>query len=269
MAKKSKEFSKIQELKRVKAGKVFEWYHETRQRVTREQLQYIPYEYRGAACRMELTIRFQLENAKMQPTDKIAFLIFSIPAVMTCPGATGQCLHFCYARRDERFTRTRASRLSNFLITLRPNFAAVMIDAIKREIYNSDGSMKKAFSGKKIIVRVHESGDFYNLDYMRAWFNVAREFPKITFFAYTKSFSILEKCIDEKPANFTIRASIWGDTQKDDLNIIEKHNLPFYKALSSIAGYSKKNVCNCAAGCGGCGCKCSNAALTEMVTKIH
>ena len=269
MSAKKSEYVKIDELKKVKAGKVFKWYKETREKVTREQLQYIPYEYNGARRRMDLSIRFQLENAKMKPTEKMAFLIFSIPAVMTCPGATAQCMHFCYARRDERFSTTRASRLSNFIITLRPDFCALLEKAIKETVYNKNGSIKKAFSGKKIIVRVHESGDFYNVEYMRSWFNVARRFPNFTFFAYTKSFTILEKCIDEKPDNFTIRASIWSDTAKNDLYIIEKNNLPFYKALADIAGYSKKNICSCAGGCGGCGCKCSKAELKEIVTKIH
>ena len=245
------------------------WYKNTLQHVNGENLQYIPYEYRGAAARMELSIRFQTENAKMQPTDKIAFLIFSLPAVLTCPGATAQCMHFCYARRDERFQRTRASRLSNFVLSLRPDFVCIVERAIIDAVFQIDGKMRAAFRGKKIIVRVHESGDFYNLAYMRAWFEIARRFPKFKFFAYTKSFDILSECINEQPKNFVLRASIWNDTRDADLDFITRHNLPFYQVLQDIAGYSKKNQCDCVGGCGACGCKCSNAALIPIVNKLH
>lgn len=261
--------TKENELKRVRAGKVFAWYSSALEMVRKNNLDYIPYEYRNERREMEIKIRFQDHNAKMNGNDKIAFLIFSLPAVMTCPGATGQCLHYCYARRDERFTTTRASRLSNFIMAMREDFSACMIAAIKAEIYDSNGKLKKKYQGRKIIVRVHESGDFYNLEYMRAWFTVAAALPRITFFAYTKSYSILDKCIDSKPDNFTIRASIWNDTEKNDLYIINKYNLPFYTALNDINGYQRKNICNCNGGCGGCGCKCANSNLKEIITKIH
>jgi hypothetical protein len=37
------------------------------------------------------------------------------------------------------------------------------------------------------IVRVHVSGDFYTSDYFKAWLNVARQRPAVTFYWYTKA----------------------------------------------------------------------------------
>lgn len=267
--KKGNAIVKKSELERVRSGKVFVWYRDTKKEVLENNLPFIPYDYKGARRYLELSIHFQLKNAKMKPTEKIAFLIFSIPAVLTCPGATGLCIHNCYARRDERFPSVRASRLGNWILSLLPNFADILEKAILQTVYDRRGKVRKAFEGKKIIVRVHESGDFYNLEYMLKWFEVARRFPEIQFFAYTKSFTILEKCIDQKPSNFVMRASIWDDTPENDLYIIDKYNLPYYKALATLTGYGRKNTCDCEGGCGGCGCKCSNEKLKAIVTEIH
>lgn len=266
---KKSNITRANELYRVRSGKVFEWYTEKRAEVAKSGLDYIEFEERGDIRRFELKVRFQTSNAKMQPTEKIAFLIFSIPAVMTCPGATGMCIHNCYARRDERFTTTRASRLSNWLLSMRKDFPELLADAIREAVYNADGSMKKAFRGKKIIVRVHESGDFYSLDYMRKWFKVARLFPDLTFYAFTKSFDILSQCITETPDNFTFRASVWDDTPKTDLRFIATHELPYYTAVTSTAGIPSVNTCVCSVGCGGCGCKCCHKSITAIATEIH
>jgi hypothetical protein len=48
-------------------------------------------------------ISMQKGNKKMRPTEKIGFLIFSIPAVITCPFATSLCMKYCYAKAGYRY----------------------------------------------------------------------------------------------------------------------------------------------------------------------
>lgn len=40
---------------------------------------------------------------------------------------------------------------------------------------------------KEKVVRIHASGDFISQEYVEAWAEIARDFPEINFYAYTKS----------------------------------------------------------------------------------
>ena len=62
------------------------------------------------------------------------------------------------------------------------------------------------------IVRIHVAGDFFNADYMQAWYNVALMNPSVLFYAYTKSLTYWEYRINEYPElhNFVLTASYGG-----------------------------------------------------------
>lgn len=235
---------------RVSAQKVISWYRDPANR--------------PAAPRVAI----QYNNAKIRDTDSTAFLIFSLPAVMTCPGANTGCLSACYARRDERFPSVRKYRLANLILSHRADFVATMTDAIKSALYTKRGDLRRRFIGKKIVFRLHESGDFYSVAYMRAWYEIARAFPFIQFFTYTKSFQIYAACVAEKPANFVVRASLWENaTTEEEKALADRLGMPVYTVLKDTTGADY--VCDCAGGCGACGCACAVAALSEIIAAIH
>lgn len=217
-------------------------------------------------------IRFQFGNKKLAADEKMAFIIWSLPAVLTCPGATVACMHNCYARRDERFLSVRASRAINYKLSMRPDFAELLAAAIRETIYTKKGELRKAYQGKEIVFRIHESGDFYSERYMRAWFEVAALFPDVTFFTYTKSFKIYAKCKDMKPDNFEVRASVWDDTTVEELNMIYKLGMSIYTAYDedgvkkAIANGAMKCTCE---SCTKCGCACARHHNKEIVAEIH
>lgn len=217
-------------------------------------------------------IRFQYGNKKLAADEKIAFVVFSLPAVRTCPGATVECMKNCYARRDERFIGTRAGRIINEILSRRDDFETVLEDAIRRAVYTKKGDRRKKFVGKEIVFRIHESGDFYSDRYMKAWFHVAAKFPEITFFAYTKSFKMYERCYTERPDNFTVRASIWSDTTIEELLIINRLHMPIYTAATddAIGGMLSNGwkECTCES-CTACGCACARKEDDKRVTRIH
>lgn len=217
-------------------------------------------------------IRFQYGNKKLAADDKIAFVVFSLPAVRTCPGATVECMKNCYARRDERFIGTRAGRIINEILSRRDDFEMVLEDAIRRAVYTKKGDRRKKFAGKEIVFRIHESGDFYSDRYMKAWFHIAAKFPEITFFTYTKSFKIYERCMNEKPDNFTVRASIWSDTSIEELLIINRLHMPIYTAYDAagVAAAIENGASRCTCeSCTACGCACARHENKEIVTEIH
>ena len=154
-------------------------------------------------------------NKKLQANESEKFLIWNIPSVTTCPYRTPECERLCYARKAERlYPSVLPSRARNLEESMKPEFSDNMIETI------SSFTTKKSFKGKKIYFRIHESGDFYNQKYTDDFIEIAKHFPEITFLAYTKS---LEFFKDRKlPNNFSVRFSLWDDTEKEQKELNEK-----------------------------------------------
>ena len=59
-------------------------------------------------------------------------------------------------------------------------------------------------------IRVHIGGDFYHQDYFDAWMEVARQFPGIVFYSYTKSLHYWKARLGQIPDNYRLTASRGG-----------------------------------------------------------
>lgn len=133
-----------------------------------------------------------LGNRKLQPD----IAIWNLPHRKTCPGATAECKKYCYAQKAERlYKATLPFRERNFKLSKKANFAKTMIEALSK------------IQHKVRAVRIHESGDFYNQEYLDKWVEVAKAFPKIMFTAYTKSLH-LDFSKAKKTKNMILFASI-------------------------------------------------------------
>ena len=213
-------------------------------------------------------------NKKLQNSENIRFMIWNLPAVKTCPFRTAHCEKSCYARKAERvYPNVLPSREKNFSDSLSGDFVGNMIFTIDHYL-NS-----KAFSGKKCAFRIHESGDFYNLEYAGKWVEIAKHFEKddrIVFVAYTKSIIYMINCgygLSNFPKNLIIRSSIWDDTREDLTNLTQAYNFPIYTALTAEDmekerdNCRKFSVCTCES-CSTCG-KCWDASERDIIVKIH
>lgn len=168
-------------------------------------------------------------NSKLKK-DKI--FTFGIPAgysatgIKTCPNA-GKCLEGCYARRGfyvmPSVKKAQEERLNLFLDT--PGLFVLTISA---EI--------KARSVKRL--RIHDSGDFFNLAYFNAWLEIARRNPKTKFYAYTKMVTFFKSRAALLPKNFHVIFSE-GGTQDHKIKETDKHSRVF-DSLENLkkAGYS-------------------------------
>ncbi len=104
--------------------------------------------------------------------------IFNLPQGMTCPGKTDLCRSICYACKAERcYFHARSMRVRN-LSYIRNQGVSSFIPAMIEEIKKSHVTM----------VRIHESGDFYNQEYLDAWVTIVKACHKVKFLSYTKSF---------------------------------------------------------------------------------
>jgi len=153
------------------------------------------------------------QNQKMQHSDGTSSIFYNVglPAlkglavdenkdkfviVNTCPGA-GQCKTFCYAMKGG-YVQWKAvsmgqSRMLNFLLNDPQGFA----DQMKAELKKAE--KKAAKDGSKVVVRWHDAGDFFSPQYLALAYNVARAFPDVDFYAYTKLANVAQ---GEKPDNF-------------------------------------------------------------------
>jgi len=136
---------------------------------------------------------------------KMSFATFSLPSTVTCPGATCMCQKKCYAKKAERmYPKTRNSRKENLIDSQSETFVEKMIDYINNH---------KRINKQK-IVRLHESGDFYNQKYLNKWIAICKNFPDIKFLAFTKSFHL---DFSKVPKNLVIVYSIFPDTKKETI----------------------------------------------------
>lgn len=212
-------------------------------------------------------------NKKLQNGAKIRYMIWNLPAVKTCPFATEHCKKSCYALKAERiYPQVLPAREKNLEEAESPEFVPNMIYTIEKLLSS------KAYAGKKAIFRIHESGDFYNMEYAQKWCDITRHFEndeRITFLAYTKSviYFDIPSYRTMRPANFIIRASVWDDTKPELLWNIEHMNLPIYTALSAEDMEKERakghnfSVCECK-NCTTCR-KCWNKRIKDIIVKIH
>jgi len=121
--------------------------------------------------------------------------------VNTCPGA-GMCKVFCYARKGGYVQWKNSSlsqtRVVNYLLNDPEGFKNQLIAEISRQ------QISKGKKGRHVAIRWHDSGDFFSSEYLALAYDVAKQFPDIQFYAYTKMASVAGS---EKPSNFIINFS--------------------------------------------------------------
>jgi hypothetical protein len=158
-------------------------------------------------------LTFSSGNAKVSPST----LIFALPAGWTCPFAD-ECLKkvdkeryfdpekindpnykgevkwevgkntkiHCYSANEEmQYEAVRKNRWHNFdLLNSAGKSGGVkaQADLIYRSIM-----YEFEVNGYKNSIRIHESGDFYNQEYLEAWILVSDMLPNVFFYCYTKS----------------------------------------------------------------------------------
>lgn len=212
---------------------------------------------------------------------KYRYAQFNLPARKTCPHATKDCYKFCYAKRDERHTSVKNNRLASLEASKRDNFAECMIHTIKTAF------MTLRYKGACMILRIHESGDFYNLAYLKKWIQVFGYFENadysIIFCFYTKCFEYLLSLSETEKALFRrvtdsglVSCSLSLDKSSTPEQIARAMKLrELFPAVNVYFAIPEKeidsivhdSVCDCA-DCAKCG-KCVHADGKIIACAIH
>jgi hypothetical protein len=146
-----------------------------------------------------------LGNSKLKKAQQLRGAMaatFSLPAQFTCPFA-GECKKFCYAKKGNYcFKTVKAKHEANRMASLEDNFT----DLINIELL----ALRKqaAKKGLTLVIRLHDTGDFYNVEYIKKWAQIIEQNPDVEFYAYTKAWVLVEKMI--KADNWTMIPSEGG-----------------------------------------------------------
>jgi hypothetical protein len=88
-------------------------------------------------------------NLKLKNNNHVRYILWNLPACITCPFKTAHCTKCCYARKAERvYKNVLPARTRNYEETLKPDFVENMIYTIEKHL-NS-----KAFNEKLAIFRI-------------------------------------------------------------------------------------------------------------------
>jgi len=196
-------------------------------------------------------LKFSKANAKSQAlandpeladylTDKRKIYSLDLLSGYSCPHAK-QCLSKAVVQdngkrkiRDGKHTQFRCFSASqevqytNVYNSRKHNFDLLRNLHHDDMFYMIDDSLPKDAG----IVRIHVAGDFFNQEYMHAWYAVALNNPRTLFYAYTKSLRYWLS-VREFPElwNFVLTAS-YGGTHD---HLIDEFNLRSAKVVFSEA----------------------------------
>jgi hypothetical protein len=163
-------------------------------------------------------VKLLTQNSELRPD---GIYNFSLPAfgvrltdgrtMNVCPNA-GACASYCYARNGTyNFKNVKNAHIRNLELTL--DYPELFVNQMIEECN------KPRMKGK--YVRIHDSGDFYSIDYLLSWLQIIRACPDVTFYAYTKEVSMFKKIVEHDcPVNFKYLYSLGG---KED-HLIDKEN---------------------------------------------
>ncbi len=101
---------------------------------------------------------------------------FSLPSYITCPGASEWCRKMCYAAKYEKYRAPcRKAYIRNLAASLIPEY---FIPKVLEMLPEDDP-----------YLRLHVSGDFYSPEYIKTWYTICEQRPKMRFWGFTRSWT--------------------------------------------------------------------------------
>ena len=164
------------------------------------------FDFRGhSSTELEGELAFSQGNSKLRKTakayeklreGKIRLVGFNLPALLSCPSA-GSCVFLCYALQGnfarKNVQRSRARNLAILYECYRRGTEdpAVGGDGSGIAFYVLDSAVvklriKAKRVGRKLIIRIHDSGDFFSEWYFLIWMYLAKKYPDVLVYFYTK-----------------------------------------------------------------------------------
>jgi len=172
------------------------------------------------------------QNAKLKKTsieNKMRVMNFSLPAYKTITGKTvcpfaKDCIKYCYAQKGNyRYPSVIKGLNNRYELSKTADFVPKMNATIILE--------------RPTHIRIHDSGDFYSIAYLKKWVSIAKQNKDVIFYAYTKSIKFFIDGL-KLPKNMKI---IFSEGSKTDnlINVNKHRHARIFKSkeLLNAAGY--------------------------------
>ena len=220
-----------------------------------------------------------LDFINPETLESIKYAQFNTRAILDCPFRSKGCEKVCYATKGNHvFTSVKKSRIDSFADSQLPDFVERMVYTIGKVRNN------KRYHDSVMLIRIHESGDFYSIQYLRKWvaiWKATMDMDNVRYTLYTKSFMFFLMLTPEEKAivnsmmasgKLSINFSLDDTTSKEQKNAYLDCMIAFPKAntyycTENVESVPHDNVCDCA-DCAKCG-KCNSATGSKTVVKIH
>ncbi len=175
-------------------------------------------------------LKFSAGNAKIKFIPS-----FNLPAGQSCPFA-----NLCFTKADKitgKITDGKNQEFRCFSASAENLFPNVR----KQRWHNFDilrklrspqemaAKIQQALPFNVRYIRIHVSGDFFSISYLKSWILIAQNNPDIIFYAYTKSLPYWIELMDQIPSNLRLTASMGG---KHD-HLIKEYNLKYAQVVYS------------------------------------
>ena len=211
--------------------------------------------------------------------EKFRYAQYNTRPIIDCPFASEGCKAVCYAcKGNHNFPDVKESRKRSYEESKRPDFSESIIYTMQVE------KQSKRYSNAIMLVRPHEAGEFYSLQYLKKWVKIwAAGIDDLTtqMYAYTKAFLFFlmlseeEKRIVNKAmenGTLAIDLSLDDTTSKEQLEAYERMRKEFplcntYYCTEHPENVKYDHICECE-NCAKCG-ECRKARGRVIVMKIH
>lgn len=159
---------------------------------------------------------------------------YGIPAQRTCPLA-GTCKQGCYAAQG-----------AYVWPVVKAAYEYRLAESLKEDWSAFDAELKrlvKSAKGKQVVIRIHDSGDFYSACYLRKWLALVSRFPDVVFYCYTKMVPLFKRWPEPLPRNLTVIFSEGGLADRLINQDVDRHSRVF-ESLDALlaAGYVDTTV---------------------------
>ena len=220
-----------------------------------------------------------LDFVNPETLESIKYAQFNTRAILDCPFRSKGCEKVCYATKGNHvFTSVKKSRIDSYADSKLPDFVERMVYTIGKVRNN------KRYHDSIMLIRIHESGDFYSVQYLRNWVAIWKAtmgMDNVRYTFYTKSFPFFLMLTDDEASvinhmmaigklsmNLSIDDTTSIEQKKAYLDCIKRYpKANTYYCTEDVDTVVHDNVCDCA-DCAKCG-KCNSATGSKTVVKIH
>lgn len=175
-------------------------------------------------------------NEKMKITEaehpELMLRCFSLPACATCCPNAGKCKEGCYAKKGRMACPTAKNAYYENYDMVKDGSLWKQLDA-EITILECRAEREK----KQLRIRVHDSGDFFSVEYTNRWMDVMRNHPNVVFYAYTKMVNMFKYDDVIDMANNFHYVFSYGGTEDEDIKDYDRKAIVISEDMEVPTGF--------------------------------